>query len=42
MDTDIYDMMLDNDEMWLVYESGAAMLISYAYMQEFDFLDVDH
>lgn len=24
---DIYDLMIDNDEMWYVYESGAAMII---------------
>lgn len=42
MNEDIYDTMIDNDELWVVYESGAAMLISYAYMSDFDFLDMDN
>lgn len=24
---DVYDTMLDNDEMWIVYEDGSAMVI---------------
>ncbi len=42
MELDIYDMMLDNDEMWVVYESGAAMLVSYAYVADKDFMDLDN
>lgn len=27
---DIYDLMIDNDELWFVYTTGAAMLVSDA------------
>lgn len=34
MEIDIYDTMLDNDEMWFVYVSGAAMLINDASLMD--------